>query len=455
MRDGFVDHPTFQASRVKLRARLHLSLFLLDTASIFLGFFLASLLYPMATVGDHWVVVATLLTPIYLGSALNAQAYSVEVIVEPGRGVMRAVRALLIAASVVLLVAFYLKASDNFSRVTVTLGSGLSLVFLAIGRDLLLRRARRVMGGSAYNVALITDGVHAPSLAGISMVITADALLDPDSDCPQMYDRLALALVDADRVIVACPPERRKSWVRVLKGANVQSEILMPELDSLAPLGLKHWGDRATLIVADGPLSKFDAFLKRSFDIAVASVALLILSPLLLLVGLLIKFETPGPVLFVQKRIGCGNRQFSMFKFRSMRVEQLDSSGTRSASRDDDRITRVGRFIRKTSIDELPQLVNVLAGDMSIVGPRPHALGSRAENKLFWEIDERYFHRHAAKPGLTGLAQVRGYRGATELESDLTNRLQADLEYLNHWSIWKDFKILLMTFTVLIHKNAF
>ena len=132
-----------------------------------------------------------------------------------------------------------------------------------------------------------------------------------------------------------------------------------------------------------------------------------------------------------------------------------DGNGDRSTGRDDDRITRVGRIIRMTSIDELPQLLNVLMGDMSIVGPRPHALGSRAEDKLFWEIDERYWHRHAAKPGLTGLAQIRGFRGATVHEYDLVNRLQADLEYLDHWTIWKDLKIILQTFRVLLHRNAY
>ena len=130
-------------------------------------------------------------------------------------------------------------------------------------------------------------------------------------------------------------------------------------------------------------------------------------------------------------------------------------SGARSTGRHDDRVTRVGRFIRAHSLDELPQLFNVLRGEMSIVGPRPHALGSRAEDKLFWDIDTSYWHRHAVKPGLTGLAQVRGYRGATETVSDLSNRLQADLEYLSGWSLWRDIAIIFATFRVLIHRNAY
>jgi lipopolysaccharide/colanic/teichoic acid biosynthesis glycosyltransferase len=127
----------------------------------------------------------------------------------------------------------------------------------------------------------------------------------------------------------------------------------------------------------------------------------------------------------------------------------------RSTSREDPRVTPFGRFIRATSIDELPQLFNVVTGSMSIVGPRPHALGSTAENDLFWAIDTRYFHRHAVKPGITGLAQVRGFRGATERRDDLTNRLHSDLEYLAGWTVWRDLRIIAQTFAVLAHRNAF
>jgi lipopolysaccharide/colanic/teichoic acid biosynthesis glycosyltransferase len=183
--------------------------------------------------------------------------------------------------------------------------------------------------------------------------------------------------------------------------------------------------------------------------------ALIVLAPLLLLVALAIKLESPGPVFFVQERMGRGNRLFHTWKFRSMRADLCDSNGSRSAARDDDRVTRVGRLIRATSIDELPQLFNVILGDMSLVGPRPHALGSLAGDQFFWEVDSRYWHRHACKPGITGLAQVRGFRGATHQSSDLSNRLQADLEYVAGWSIWRDCAILVATLGVIKHKNAY
>ena len=160
-------------------------------------------------------------------------------------------------------------------------------------------------------------------------------------------------------------------------------------------------------------------------------------------------------MLFRQKRVGFGNRFFDMYKFRSMAVTDSDPLGTQSTLRDDARITCIGRFIRRTSLDELPQLINVIAGHMSIVGPRPHALGSTAEDAPFWKIDSRYFHRHVVKPGMTGLAQIRGFRGATARQRDLTNRLQSDLEYLSEWTIWRDLRIIIATFGVMLHPNAF
>lgn len=441
-------------SRSQLRVRLYICLVALDCLCVFGSFVLAALIWEPAT-DRQLLLMGSLLLPVYLGFALSARAYSAEVIQEPWRGIGRAVRALSLAAAAVILIAFSLKTSTEFSRMGFGLGFVFCVVLLAVSRDIFLRKARSILGGNPFSVILITDGDHPVPAGAFSEIVPADSLFDPDQHCPTMYDRLALALKDADRVIVACTPERRMSWVKALKGANIQSEIIAPELTALAPLGLGRMGTSPTIIVAEGPLSTADSFLKRAFDIVVAMTGIVVMAPVLLLTALLIRLESPGPVLFVQTRIGRGNRLFRMCKFRSMRVEQSDGHGHASTARDDDRVTVIGRFIRKTSIDELPQLFNVLFGDMSIVGPRPHALGSRAEDKLFWEIDERYWHRHAAKPGLTGLAQIRGYRGATERESDLIDRLQSDLEYLNAWSIWKDVKIIVMTFRVLIHRNAF
>ncbi|WP_423607173.1 exopolysaccharide biosynthesis polyprenyl glycosylphosphotransferase [Sphingomonas sp. MS122] len=438
-------------------ARLIAGLFLLDIACIMLSFLAAGELYGTVGVTHNtgWILIAGILTPIYLVSASNLHAYSVEALENRYLSITRSVRAFLTALCIVILVAFVLKTSAQFSRLTLGFGAGLSILSLAVARYGFTHFLRQSRGAAIHSTVLICDAGQQVPESDFSVLMAADFDLDPDKHDPLMYDRLSKALGTADRVVVACRPERRIAWASALKGANIQSEMLIPELAELAPLGVARHGPMPTVIVSTGPLDLLDRVIKRGFDVAVAGSALVLLSPLFLIVAALIKLDSDGPVFFKQVRIGRGNEMFSMFKFRSMRVETLDGAGNRSTSRDDDRITKVGAFIRKTSIDELPQLINVLRGEMSIVGPRPHALGSRAADKLFWEVDQRYWHRHSAKPGLTGLAQVRGYRGATFHEDDLTNRLQADLEYLDHWTIWRDIQIVLMTFRVLLHRNAF
>jgi lipopolysaccharide/colanic/teichoic acid biosynthesis glycosyltransferase len=195
--------------------------------------------------------------------------------------------------------------------------------------------------------------------------------------------------------------------------------------------------------------------LKRGLDLLIAIPGVVMAAPLMLVIALAVKLTSEGPVFFHQPRVGQANRIFDVIKFRTMRVGGTDHAGARSASRTDDRITRVGGFLRKTSLDELPQLLNVIFGTMSIVGPRPHALGSTAGARLFWDADARYWQRGVVRPGITGLAQVRGFRGATHLEEDLVNRVQADLDYLLGWSIWRDLRIIFQTAKVLVHPNAY
>jgi lipopolysaccharide/colanic/teichoic acid biosynthesis glycosyltransferase len=237
----------------------------------------------------------------------------------------------------------------------------------------------------------------------------------------------------------------------------VHSEVTSDFMNEIGALSVVRRDDvgLTTLLVATGPLGMRARVLKRGFDIVATLAALLVVAPVLALAALAIKLEDGGPVLFRQRRIGRRNGLFAIYKLRTMSVDGSDGDGHRSTNKGDARITRVGHFLRKTSIDELPQLLNVLKGDMSLVGPRAHAIGSLAGDKLFWEVDQRYWHRHSLRPGLTGLAQVRGLRGATDLESDLSSRLQADLEYLAGWTILRDIGILFATVRVLVHDRAF
>lgn len=446
---------TWQPRSGALRLRILAALIAIDLICMALGFGAAVVLREALLGGTDWFLLLPTMPLVYLLAAANSYAYSAANLQNPLRAVRRGVRALTLAVTAAVFIAFSLKTSDNFPRFVTGVGFVLSAGLMAVARYTFVRHLEAIVGGNPFSVVLIRDGDQPVPPGHFSVLLAADTGFDPDAHDPVMYDRLARSLQGAYRVVVACSAERRATWAHALKGINIQGEIIVPELAALAPLGVGHHGDTPTMVVATGPLGLMERAVKRSFDLAVAGIALVLLAPLLVAVAIAVKLDTPGPVFFRQVRIGRGNEMFRMLKFRSMRAEQTDGAGHRSAARDDDRITRVGRFIRSTSIDELPQLFNVLQGNMSIVGPRPHALGSRAADKLFWEVDQRYWHRHSAKPGLTGLAQIRGFRGATLEEVDLANRLQADLEYLENWSIWRDLKILALTVRVILHRNAF
>jgi lipopolysaccharide/colanic/teichoic acid biosynthesis glycosyltransferase len=334
-------------------------------------------------------------------------------------------------------------------------GSVVAAGLIVVGRKLLGALSDGWCGGTPLSEVVIKDGCDCAVAPGAFVVDARATDLRPDISDPLMLDRIGRLLKNADRVVVACSLDARGKWALVLKGANVSGELVAPEVDELGAIGTGAYSGFSTMVVAAGSLSLQERILKRLLDLSVSIGALLLLSPLMLVVAAGIKYSSPGPVFFVQQRLGRGNRLFNIYKFRSMRADRADGAGNRSASRDDDRITPFGRLIRKTSLDELPQILNVIRGEMSLVGPRPHALGSIAGDALFWDIDSRYWHRHASKPGLTGLAQVRGFRGATHQRSDLINRLQADLEYQSGWTLWRDISIIMATFRVLVHRNAF
>jgi Undecaprenyl-phosphate glucose phosphotransferase len=209
--------------------------------------------------------------------------------------------------------------------------------------------------------------------------------------------------------------------------------------------------------MADRPISDWNLVFKWLFDKLVAITALLLLSPVMIATAVAIKLESKGPVFFRQKRHGFNNQIIDMWKFRSMRTDMLDANATRLVTKDDPRVTRVGKFIRKTSIDELPQLFNVLTGELSIVGPRPHALAAKADNQLYNDAVEGYFARHRVKPGMTGWAQIHGWRGETDTVDKIMQRVKCDLYYIENWSLWLDVKIVALTPISLFtqRKNAF
>ncbi|MFM5931580.1 MAG: sugar transferase [Novosphingobium sp.] len=401
------------------------------------------------------LILGQLVVPVYLTVALYNNAYSLQSLLDAGFGAVRGLVALLISSAVVVFIAFYTKSSQDFSRISFTLGVILAALLIPWLRAQMRSFVRWRCGTQVTYELLIDDGGPAIDLMGAHRIDAARYRLAPDPADPVALDRIGSMLRGCDRVIVSCPPERRAAWAMIFKGAAIAGEVIDDTIVELDALGARQVEGHGLLLVSVGPLGMRARGMKRAFDVAVATGALVVLSPVMLIAAVLIMLEDGGPALFIQRRMGRGNTFFDMLKFRSMRVDRLDGAGVVSTARDDARVTRIGAFIRRTSIDELPQLINVLMGDMSIVGPRPHAIGSQAGDKKFWEVDARYWLRHALKPGLTGLAQVRGWRGATEHESDLQHRLHADLEYLNGWSIWRDVGILFATLRVLVHHRAY
>jgi putative colanic acid biosysnthesis UDP-glucose lipid carrier transferase len=200
------------------------------------------------------------------------------------------------------------------------------------------------------------------------------------------------------------------------------------------------------------PLSGWDVLLKVAEDYILGTLLLILVSPLLLIVAILIKLTSPGPVIFTQKRLGFNNQPFNIYKFRSMIYQPVQSGQTIQAKKADPRVTSIGRILRKTSIDELPQLLNVLNGTMSLVGPRPHAID---HNQEYAQKIRGYFSRHRVKPGITGLAQIKGYRGITDTIDKMEGRVKYDIEYTDTWSPMLDVKILFLTIFITISgRNA-
>ena len=265
---------------------------------------------------------------------------------------------------------------------------------------------------------------------------------------------------DVDEVVIALPWSAAASiqrLLRMLTETPVRVSLATgPAIYELPNQQVKELGGIPVVRLADRPITGLGGVLKRLEDIVLASLVLLLTLPFLLMVAMAIKLDSPGPILFRQPRVGFNDQPFEVLKFRTMYAGVTDIVGERQAIRKDPRVTRIGAWLRRKSLDELPQLVNVLKGEMSLVGPRPHAHGTTVEGRLFHEAVSRYAARHRVKPGITGWAQVNGWRGETDVMLKLEERLRHDLYYVENWSVWLDFVILARTLLVPIRdRNAY
>ncbi len=370
-----------------------------------------------------------------------------------------------LAFGIVLLLGFALKFIGGVSRVwLLTWAAG---VFIWVGglRILWAHRLRGLLRqGSCLDRALVLAGsprqahrvshdVERESRGQIGVVSATAIPGTPDGpSIDWVEDAVRKGMID--RIIVAKFEEAvAQSNALLARLARVAVDVtLIPDLAGLeAPvLNVDRIGILPTIDLAVRPLSAIQAALKRAEDLLLGSFVMLLMAPLFVAIAIAIKLDSPGPVLFGQLREGYHNKIFRVWKFRTMYHEARDERAVRQTSRDDNRVTRVGRVLRRFSLDELPQLINVIRGEMSIVGPRPHALGMTSVGLPMAQVLEGYAGRHRLKPGITGWAQVNGCRGELDSHEKLRRRVSLDCYYIDHWSLSLDVWIIIRTFALLM-----
>ena len=432
-----------------------------------LGFLLFAV--PFRDMIDEWASVSavTILGMLLGGFVLSSlQVYSIQGLKRVGRHWMRCSAAWTVTLAFVIVIGFLTKTSDQFSRGWLLLWWGLTIAGFAVVRigayrALLswqasgrLRRAVAIVGATeqaqrikrflqenARNEATIVGVFDDVGQRGSDEF---ERHLSGDIDDLIAYSRER----HVDQIFIAVPLSEKDRLGRLADRLRVVPASIELDLDIVGRAPIGRMADELgmpVLHMIDKPLRDWHGIVKAVFDRAFAAFALLLLAPLMLVVGAAVKLDSPGPVFFRQARFGFKNRSTTVYKFRTMYMHLGDPSGAQQTRLGDPRVTRVGAFLRRSNLDELPQLINVLQGRMSVVGPRPHPLTMRAADQLYHEAVDGYAVRHRVKPGITGWAQVRGLRGETDTFVKAEARIAHDLYYIDNWSILFDLKIIAMT----------
>lgn len=371
----------------------------------------------------------------------------------------------LITWALLITISFLYQDSENFSRLAIS-SWALLTPFLLLSYRLIIRRIignYRSQNSNRKDIAIIGAGVVGQRIA---KTFQEDSWLGYKvaafyDDNKELHGtKLNNIIVKNGTTDIAnainanqysevyiCLPLKAEQKIKQILEELTDTTAIIKFVPDLFSFNLIH--SRATYLkeipvfsVYDSPLSSIsNRLIKRIEDIVISSIILTIISPLILWVAIKIKLSSPGPIIFKQKRYGINGKEINVYKFRSM--TSLDNGGIiKQATREDTRTTPFGAFIRKTSLDELPQFINVIQGKMSIVGPRPHAV---AHNEEYRELIPKYMQRHIVKPGITGWAQINGWRGETDTLHKMEKRIEFDLHYINDWSLWLDIKIIFLT----------
>jgi Undecaprenyl-phosphate glucose phosphotransferase len=425
----------------------------------------------------RYAAAALLVTALLAQRLAVMRVYEVEALYDIRQGIRGVLIGWTTAIVALVILAFLLKVSDEYSRIWLVGWYVLTATALAGSRVLIARLLRQwarrghffrrvaVVGAGQLGMRFVGSTLHDPSLCVVAAfddrttrtpaTLHGVPVLGTTAD---LYEFLRQSY--ADIVLIALPlsaDRRIADLVAKLNGLAVDVLLLSDAIGfKLTRRPISYPAGIPAISIADRPISGWHRIAKRGLDTCLAAAALIVLSPLLAAVAILLKLESPGPVLFRQARLGFNNNVFEIYKFRTMWVEATDANAERLVTRSDSRVTPLGRVLRRWSLDELPQLWNVLMGDMSLVGPRPHPLRAKAGDKLYQEVVAEYAARHRVKPGITGWAQVNGWRGGTDTIEKIQRRVEHDLYYIDHWSIAFDVWILLLTVAKLgAQKNAF
>lgn len=403
-----------------------------------------------------------------------AGQYQPDILKRPGTALRRMIVCWLGVAAVLIAASFLTKTSENYSRLWALSWFGLSLASLVVAHGLFfLQTARWTAQGKLQRTVAIVGKRHLTErLAAHFDANPADGIrvcgifTDENLPASKTNDGNLLNLAaqvrrgTVDTVIIALPnfSERRLRHIvnalddlpidiRLCPG-SVPLRFMQAKISLYAGIPMFH--------VADRPLASWRYAVKEAEDRLLALLILLIISPILLAIAAIIRLDSRGPIFFRQKRYGYNNQLIEVFKFRTMHDDMRDANASQLTQKDDPRITPVGRVLRRFSLDELPQFINVLRGEMSIVGPRPHAVSAKAAGLLYRDAVTHYTSRHRVKPGITGWAQINGWRGPTDTVRQIQKRVEHDLYYIDNWSLWLDIKIILLTpFKGVAGQNAF
>lgn len=395
--------------------------------------------------------------------------YQINILRSPSRHLKRVFMTWATVLGLVAVSGFLFKVSSDFSRAWFLIWAISGLVVLLIcrlfvswrirswARNGIMERRAVIVGGGPNAEALIRsleqqadndiricgifddryDKRSPPVVAGYPKLGNIKELIE--------FARIA----HIDMLIVSLPISAEERILMILNKLWVLPvDIRLSAVNShlrFRPRAYSYIGTVPMLDIFDKPINDWDSVAKRIFDIVFSLLGIIFLSPIMLATAIAIKMDSKGPVLFKQKRHGFNNEIINVWKFRSMYAEKSDPTARNAVTKNDPRVTRVGRFIRKASIDELPQFFNSLTGSLSLVGPRPHAVAAHSHNVLYHEVVDGYFARHRVKPGVTGWAQINGWRGEIDNEDKIMMRTEYDLYYIENWSLWFDLKILFLT----------